>query len=137
MKNYFLDTNVLLDFLLEREPFVGPATQLVELAVSGQLRLTASSLSFTTVYYLMRRQRVSEAAVISALTSLARVVTIAPVTAEMIQQALRSGLPDFEDAVQFFAALAAGAEAIVTRDRKGFPTQQVPVLSPLAALAQL
>ena len=85
----------------------------------------------------MRRHRVADTAVLAALSNLARIVVIAPITAEMIREALQASLPDFEDAVQFFAALAAGADAIVTRNPKGFPTQQVPVLNPLAALSRL
>ncbi|AMR29143.1 hypothetical protein A0257_19960 [Hymenobacter psoromatis] len=109
----------------------------MELGTKGALQLSVSSLSFSTVYYLMRRHGTAEIEVMSALSELARVVLIAPVTAEMVRQALSAGLPDFEDAVQLFAALHVRANALVTRDPKGFPTPQVPVLNPLAALAQL
>jgi predicted nucleic acid-binding protein len=51
--------------------------------------------------------------------------------------ALEGDTPDFEDTVQLYAALSAGADAIVTRDPKGFPTQAITILDPLAALAQL
>ena len=134
MKRFFLDTNIVLDYLLKREPFALLAKQLFAAADANQVQLLVASLSFTTAHYI-GRQPLGKHTILSALESLRQQVTIVNVGSFEIAQAIQAGLPDFEDAVQFFAALAAGADAIVTRDPKGFPTQQVPVLSPLAALS--
>lgn len=112
------------------------AKQLFAAADNRQIQLLVSSLTFTTAHYLAR-QPLGKDQALQVLTDLFQQVTVVAVGSSEIEKALQSGLPDFEDAAQLFAALAAGADAIVTRDPKGFPTQQVPVLNPLAALAQL
>lgn len=137
MRHYFLDTNVVLDFLLARDPFVDQAAELIERGQGGNLCLSVASLSFATFYYIMRQQKLSHQATIQALSELAKLVQIISVTPEHIRLALAADLPDFEDAIQFFAALEAQADIIVTRDPKGFATASIPVLAPQAALATL
>jgi len=136
MKRFYLDSNVVLDFLLDRPPFAQPANDLLTAVKTGQVELLVSSLTYITSHYVVSKV-IGKIAATAALATLFKGVTTVNVGASVIEQALQSNRPDFEDAVQFYAALAAGAEAIVTRDPKGFPTQQVPVLNPLAALAQL
>lgn len=137
MRRLFLDTNVVLDLLLERPLFVEAATQLVAEREARGIELLVSSLSFTNIHYLMRRQQRTDQQALGALNNLASFVQIAPVGEAIIKQALASGRPDFEDAVQLYAALAAGADAIVTRDPAGFRSSPLLVLDPLAALASL
>lgn len=136
MRRFYLDTNVVIDYLLKREPFFLTAKQLFAAADANQIQLLVSSLTFTTAHYLAR-QPLGKDQALRVLNDLFQQVTVVAVGSSEIEKALQSGLPDFEDAAQLFAALAAGADAIVTRDPKGFPTPQVPVLNPLAALAQL
>ena len=136
MKRFYLDSNVVLDFLLDRPPFAQPANDLLTAVKIGQVELLVSSLTYITSHYVVSKV-IGKIAATAALTTLFKGATTINVGAAVIEQALQSNRPDFEDAVQFYAALAAGADAIVTRDPKGFPTQQVPVLNPLAALAQL
>lgn len=57
MKHWFLDTNVLIDFLTDRQPFATAANDIFRLAYAGEVRLYAASLSFSTAFYLMRRSR--------------------------------------------------------------------------------
>ena len=137
MKHYFLDTNIALDLLLERQPFAQPVAQLIEQSTQQQVRLSISSLSFTTIYYIMCRQRITDALVLAALQKLALVTFIAPVTSPIIHQALQANLPDFEDAVQLFTALSIGADSLITRDQAGFPAGYLPVMDTVVALVQL
>lgn len=131
MTRFYLDSNVVLNFLLDRAPYATAATQLLAAAYQGRATLLFSSLTYTTAHYVVSKA-ISKHAATQALASLhAQVATVA-VDDSVIEQALQA--PDFEDAVQLFAALAAGAEAVVTRDPKGFPTQLVAVLDPLTAL---
>lgn len=136
MTRLYLDSNVVLDFLLDRVPYAAAATQLLAAANQGRAMLLVSSLTYTTAHYVVSKA-IGKHAATQALTSLhVQVVTVA-IDDSVIEQALQAGLPDFEDAVQLFAALAAGAEAVVTRDPKGFPMQLVAILDPLAALQVL
>jgi predicted nucleic acid-binding protein len=136
MKKLYLDTNILLDFLLNRQPFAEAATTLLAAAEAGRATLFVSSLTFVTAHYVVSKAVGKNAATL-ALASLFTQINTVAVDVQVINQALQSGMPDFEDAVQLFTALSAGADAIVTRDLKGFPTQAVVILDPLAALSQL
>jgi len=136
MKKLYLDSNIILDFLLNRQPFAEAANDLLTAAEQGQVTLLASSLTFITAHYVVSKAVGKTAATVALASLFTRISTLA-VDAPVISQALQAGMPDFEDTVQLFIALAAGADAIVTRDPKGFPTQAIVILDPLAALAQL
>lgn len=136
MNRLFLDTNVVLDYLLQREPFAALAQQLFAAGQIGRVSLQVSALTVATTHYLGRKP-LGNQGILLALRALARQVTIVDTGTITILSALEEDTPDFEDTVQLYAALVAGADAIVTRDPKGFPTRAIAVLDPLAALAQL
>lgn len=136
MMKLYLDSNVVLDFLLNRQPFAEAAIDLLAAAEEGRVILSVSSLTFITAHYVVSKAVGKTAATVALASLFSRITTLA-VDTQVINQALQAGMPDFEDAVQLFVALAAGVDAIVTRDPKGFPTQTLPILDPLAALAQL
>ena len=137
MRQYLLDTNVLIDYLTRREPFGEAALELMRAGAAGKARFYATSLSFVTIEYIIRRQT-STAQARQFLGQLAQLVEVLPVDSGTIRGALASGLPDFEDAVQYFAALAEPAvQAIVTRDPKGFSASTLPVISVTQALFEL
>ncbi|MDZ7847701.1 MAG: PIN domain-containing protein [Owenweeksia sp.] len=126
MKHVFVDTNVCYDFLSDREPFARHASQLFALAESNKVKLSASSISFTTIDYLARKvmKGADSAELLKLLRSL---VQVANVDEHSIDRALASNLPDFEDAVQYYAALSANAEIIVTRNQRDFLKSTLPV----------
>lgn len=137
MKHFFIDTNVLLDLVFGREPFVYEAEKLFNLAEGGTARLYTSSVSFKDVYYLVRKTR-SHDATLQALFVFEELTTILGVSQHEIGDAMRSGFPDFEDAIQHACACSEKKiSAIVTRDRKGFKKSTIPVLTPTEALAEL
>jgi predicted nucleic acid-binding protein len=131
-----LDTNVLVDVLLEREPFYIDAARLWERAEQKQLGALVCSLSLTTVYYLARRQKGRDAAK-KAVQLIADVFQIAAVDRAVIDDALQSPLADLEDAVQSHCAVRSGASHIVTRDAHGFALGPLPALTPQQCLAAL
>lgn len=137
MRHYFVDTNVLLDFVLLRNGFGAAAQQLFEAGAIGQLTLYASGLSFSHLYYTMRKTN-SAAERLTALAGLLQLVEVIPVSRVVIESAIQLGFADFEDGLQYCAARSISAiEAIVTRDPKGFAAGTLPVLAPPAALARL
>lgn len=137
MKHYFVDTNVLLDFVLLRNGFGAAAQQLFEASATNQVLLYASALSFSHVYYTLRKTNTA-AERRASLTQLAEAVEIIPVGRPVIEAALTLGFADFEDGLQYCAARSVPAiEAIVTRDPRGFAAGALPVLTPPAALAQV
>jgi predicted nucleic acid-binding protein len=146
MSHFFVDTNVLLDFIMRRAPFATAAAELFQLAEDRKIWLYCSSLSFSQAHYVLRKVA-GTAKSLDLLTDIADIVTIIAVDSRNVNDALRSSFTDFEDALQYFAATAEaeGAmlvsepaiEAIVTRDPKGFAARTLPVLTPPQALALL
>lgn len=132
-----VDTNVLVDVLAERRPFCEDSSKVWTLSEAEEFRGIVSAVSLTTVFYLMRKW--GGAAVGKRAVVLVRAVfRLAVCDEQVISQAIDADLEDFEDAVQYFSALRAGADCIITRDRGGFPSgPAIPVLTPTEFLAQL
>lgn len=123
----FLDTNVLLDFLVDRKPFADYAHRLFALAERGQLTLCVSSLSVCNVYYVLRKLVGAQSA--RELTGRPRLLTeISPVSSCEIKEVLRSPSPDFEDAVQIASARMLGG--VDARNPKDFALSTLPVKTP-------
>lgn len=137
MRHFFLDTNVVFDYLGRREPNGAAAVGLFQAAYDGRVTLHVSSLSFSHVFYTLRKQFGAVPAR-EMLRKLARLVQVTAVDAAVVEAALESTFTDVEDAMQHFAALnVPGVEAIVTGDPKGFKESQLLVLSPMEAWMML
>ncbi|MBF9223583.1 type II toxin-antitoxin system VapC family toxin [Hymenobacter ruricola] len=137
MRHYLLDTNVLIDYLINREPFGRDAVELMEAGVSGEARFYVASLSFANIEYVTRRLTTAAHARL-LLDRLMPMVEILSLNAAIIRQTLDSNFTDFEDGIQYFTALTEPAiAAIITRDPKGFRRSALPVLSVADALIEL
>ena len=124
------DTNVLLDAILAREPFLADAAFLLNAVESGRVEGFMSATTVTDVHYLVGRQTKSSEAAIAAVTRLLALMEICAVDREVLEQAIELGLPDFEDAVQIACAIELELEGIVTRDVNGFVGSPIPIFSP-------
>ncbi len=130
----FLDTNVLLDVLRDRAPFAEAARRVWLLAEQRQITGLVSAISFSNIFYILRRFTDAETALASLRLLRASFTPVACDTA-VLDQALASALPDFEDAIQVVCALHADADCILTRDTAHFRGVALPVLSPEQFLA--
>jgi len=124
------DTNVLLDAVLAREPFLADAAFLLEAVETGQIVGVISATTVTDIHYLVGRQTRSRETAISAVTQLMALMEIGAVDRRTLEQAIALDLADFEDAIQLACAIALGLDAIVTRDLDGFAESSILVLSP-------
>lgn len=131
-----IDTNVVLDQLLSREPHVDSAERVMSLVDAGRLEGVICSTTATTIHYLASKV-VGASAAVEYLRRLLLIFDVACVDREIILGALDLGFPDFEDAVVHETARAAGAAAIVTRDGKGFAKSELPVFTPSELLAAI
>jgi predicted nucleic acid-binding protein len=132
--NVFLDTNVLLDVLAEREPFYREAFQLWSLAEQGRVRGLISAISFNNLYYVVRKLAGAQKAV-RALRMLRDTFSVVPLDEQTLMQAIDAGFKDFEDAIQFFGALKADAACLITRNPGDYPAGQLPIQTPREFLA--
>lgn len=124
-----LDTNIILDIVLERPPFVEHATQLLHHAAQASISLFLTATTITDLYYITRKAKGRETA-INLIRDLLQLVEIVAVDQAVITQALQSPLTDFEDAIQEQAAYQAGIHAIVTRNEADFADAIVDIYTP-------
>lgn len=132
----FLDTNVVLDHLMDRQPFAEYAHRIFALAEMGELRLHLSALSFCNLYYLLRKPLGHQPAMalLRQLRQLARVTTMGE---REITAALAAPGNDFEDTAQYESARSnEGIGVIVTRNKGDFPESGLPILTPDEYLAR-
>jgi predicted nucleic acid-binding protein len=131
------DTNVLLDALLAREPFVADAAFLLKAVETQQIEGFMSATTITDVHYLVGRQAKSTETAMTAVKQLLSLMEICAVDRETLECAIDLELSDFEDAIQISCAIRLSLDAIVTRDVSGFTGSPIRVLSPDALKSQL
>ena len=130
------DTNVILDVLLDREPFSSKAAELFSLVESGELSGFVCATTITALHYLARKVIGTESAT-KEIAKLMMLFEVATVNRPMLNAALSSEFNDYEDAVVHEAALYQGAHGIVTRDFTGFKKSKINVYSPEELLLML
>lgn len=127
--NILVDTNVILDVLLDRVPFVENSTLIMgkveRRTVSGLLCAT----TLTTIHYLACK-RIGKDEGTAAIKKLLQIYQVATVDYQVLLLALNSGFKDYEDSVLHSAAIKTGADAIITRNIKDFALSELPVFTP-------
>ncbi|MCK6482843.1 MAG: PIN domain-containing protein [Phycisphaerae bacterium] len=124
--------------LARRMPFFIDSSHVWSLAERGRFRSQVSAISLTTVFYIVRKQ-VSAARAMRILHDIRATTAIVACDEAVIDRAIDAGFRDFEDAVQYFSALAGGADYLVTRNTVHFPHGELPIMTPaefLAAIAE-
>ena len=130
----FLDTNVVIDVIAAREPFVADSQAVLNLCEIGKAEGMISVLTHCTVSYVLRKF-VSQGVMRTKLRELRNVLTPVELSVALLDKAIDSQISDFEDAVQFYSAVYSGADFIITRNAKHFPQYNIPVLSPTDFIA--
>ncbi|WP_162344277.1 type II toxin-antitoxin system VapC family toxin [Cyclobacterium salsum] len=126
----FLDSDVVIDFFTDREPFANPASEIFDLSERGQLQLFISAVSINNIYYIVRKYLDHKRAIL-IIEELTAMIQIAGTTRNEIIQALKNNFKDFEDSVQYSTALSIeGIEAILTRNVKDYLNSEIAVFTP-------
>lgn len=131
-----IDTDILLDIILDRPPFADPACQLLDLAQTGEVDVYIAWQSVANLHYISAK-KVSEKTSRTFLKTLFSFAKIAPVVTADMQRALSLNMQDFEDAMQAAAALACGAELIATRNLRDYVKSPVKAVAPKDVLKQI
>ncbi len=130
----FLDTNVVLDVFAHRQPFYAHSARVWALSELGKVHGLVSALSMTTLYYVVRKLS-SRPAAMEMLKAVRGCVGVTACDASVLNLAIDAGFDDFEDAVQYFSARAAGAEVLITRNAHHFPDDDLLAMTPTVFLA--
>ena len=131
----FLDANVILDYLTDRQPFADDAESVIEFCASeGNVGKITTLTACNAVYILAKviGKQLAEAK-IKALLDLVGLVGVAP---ESVSDNLAANHVDFEDSVQLSEAVKWSADVIVTRDKNGFRDSPIPVFTPADFIAK-
>ena len=132
-----VDTNVILDALLHRDPFHKDSGAVYDLVEDRKITGCVSSSAMTDIFYLAHKELKDTGKLYAMIDTLAADFTIVPVLESTIKAALALRWKDFEDAVQFAAARESGAACIITRNMTGYETAAIPCISPAAFIAAL
>jgi len=128
--NVQIDTNVVLDDMLERQPFCVDAKRILFMAKQGYFRCFVSASAITDLFYISSKEWRSKETAMDTLKTLLSIVSVAGVDEEIIRRAVSLGWDDFEDAVQYAAGEAVPVDYLVTRDPAGFADAAIQALNP-------
>lgn len=131
-----LDTNVIVDFVLERDPHVAAAAELFELNATGRYQRFVSSITPINVFYIGRKAVGAEKAR-ERVRDLLVAFEVCPITTGSLTDALSLPFSDYEDAVQHACAVQNTLDAIVTRDTDDYRKAVLPVFTPVEFLRLL
>lgn len=123
-----IDTNVILDVLLDRKPYSIDASKLLKLP-EDKVQKFISASAITDIFYIARRELKDKNITIDLIKSLLRIVHVASVSEQEIVLALNSGWIDFEDSVQNSVAESNNFDIIITRNQKDFSNSKLTVKS--------
>lgn len=123
------DTNVILDVLLDREPFADDASYLLSKVERSEIIGFLCATTITAIHYLITKS-LSPKEAIQHIQALLSLFEVAPVNRLVLAKALNPKFTDFEDSVLHEAACHAGVEYIVTRDISGFKKSTIPIYTP-------
>ena len=135
MKRIFIDTNIIIDLLVQREGFLSSA-KVLALARQEGIKLFVSVLTMANVAYILRKVLVGEALYIE-LAKLSNMLNVVDLTTEHFKSAIALRAKDFEDALQYYCALTKRCDIIVTRNKKDFTFSTIDVMSPEELIQQI
>ncbi len=130
MDKVLIDTDVILDFFFDRQPYAEYSAQVIGLCETNKIKGFVTPVIYSNVYYLLRRTARHDK-VIDNLKQLLGIADVLDMDKEVVANALNSGFKDFEDGLQNFAAMKHGAiDVILTRNLKDFSKSEIGVLTP-------
>jgi len=138
MTKILIDSDVIIDLFLDREPFVDQSERIFEELAAGHVHGYVTASALLNIYYIVRKT-LGRSMALDCLRRLFETdgLEILAIEKRHVQTALDSGMSDFEDAVQAVAAQFAGIDMIVTRNIRDFQNAPVPALTPEELLQKI
>ena len=129
MMRILIDTDVTLDFILQRQLFFAEASEIFTRLGNGEFEAYVSAVTPIDVFYFTRKANGLTGAR-QAVKDLLVSMKICEINSKILQTAINSPITDFEDAVQHECAVSENLDAIVTRNTKDYKNASVKVYSP-------
>lgn len=129
MIKVLLDTNVLLDIVLQRDPHYKHSSELFIEIDGNSIKGFITATTITDIYYLIRKSKGRDIA-LTFIENLISFIDVIAVDKSIIINAIESEILDFEDAVQIFASISSSIDYIITRNTSDFTKSEIPAYSP-------
>lgn len=126
MHRVFVDSDIILDVLAQRDEFYTPAAKLFSLLDKGDVAGFTSPIVFANLHYILRKAK-SKNYVVQSLVKLKSLISVLPVDSKIIDLALSSKFNDFEDAIQYHTAKSYEINFIITRNKKHYKQSKISV----------
>ena len=134
MENVLIDTDVILDFFFDREPFAEFATDILNRCEENKLKGFTTPIIICNVYYLLRKTAKHEI-VVEKLKLLLTIIDVVNINKEIVLDSLNSNFKDFEDALQNYSAVRNGKiGTVLTRNIKDYKQSELAIMTPEAYL---
>ncbi|MEO6133623.1 MAG: PIN domain-containing protein [Ginsengibacter sp.] len=131
----FLDTNIIIDYVLERNYELDAVNEIMHLAELGKLELFISESVITTSFYFLQKQNIDA---LSVLREICKILNVIPFSRDVLYLSVEK-YKDIEDGLLYFLATSAKMNYFITRNVKGFVFQfpSLPVISPTNFLKEI
>jgi predicted nucleic acid-binding protein len=129
MDKVFIDTDIILDLLLQRKGFFAEASRLFASIEKGEIHGFASPLILANIYYILKKLLGAKSAKESILR-LKMLLKILTIDEKIIELALSSAFNDFEDAIQYYSAVENNLDCLVTRNKRDYKASYIPIYTP-------
>lgn len=124
-----LDTDVILDFLYEREKYYPDAVSIFALIENNKFKAYVSSRIIWNLFYLLSKY-LGEKEARKKIKLFRSIINIIPIDGKVIDLGLNSNIKDFEDSIQYFASKNEGVDIIITRNKKDYPKGTISIMTP-------
>ena len=129
MHKIFIDSDVILDAFIEREPFKENALKLITLIERNKIEGSTSPLVFANIYYIIARIKNKKYA-LEKIKFLKNIIKILSIDEEIVGKAIENPFKDFEDSIQYYCSLKNNIKIIITRNKKDFPMGLIKIIDP-------
>ncbi len=127
--NVFLDTNVVIDFMGEREGFFDDAAAIFAMIEDKIITASASALTIINCAYILKKVFSSDI-MLEKVEALCQMLNVTPIDRNHLMNAVQLKPCDYEDAVQYLSAMPYRPDVIITRDKRGFRDYDILVMTP-------
>lgn len=130
-----MDTDVILDFLLNQDPYINEITEIIERSVLNEMTLCVSSLTISNLHYIISRIENKKSAD-NKIRKILKLLTVENVGQTTVIKAMESEFGDFEDGIQNYCAEKADHKVLITRNTKDYKKSSLAIMTPKEFLAR-
>lgn len=127
----FIDSDIILDVLLEREEFFQSSAKILDLGELNKFKLYTSVVAITNIAYILRKELKNIKKVNEYINIILGIIKALPVTEEIIINSMQTDFNDFEDSIQYVTAKTNGIKILLSRNKKDYKKAEIQILTPL------